>query len=142
MIKKMVSICCVLFLCSGFIQAADEIPLHVVTQQKMITFSVEVANTRKLIGQGLQHRKSLAKNKGMLFVFPYQGEHGFWMKNTHISLDIIFIDSNFNIVHIEKNTTPLTQTGIGRGVVSQYVLEINAGLSDQYGFEIGNKIIF
>ena len=145
MIKKTLCLLfCLLFcLLTLTSQAADTIPLKIFTQQqKLISFEVEVANTKKQIRKGLQHRESLPKKKGMLFIFPTLKPHAFWMLNTKISLDILFIDDQYRIVHIVKNTIPLKQKDIGRFVPSLYVLEINAGLSDEYGIELGDLVLF
>ncbi len=76
----------------------------------------------------------------MLFVFEEEGPHSFYMKNTLIPLDIIFIDKDLKIVSIQRNASPLDESGIPSGGPVQYVLEINAGLSDLWGLGVGDHI--
>ena len=66
----------------------------------------------------------------------------FYMKNTEFPLDIIFVNKNFEVVNIQKNTVPFSKTSLSSGAPAQYVLEVNAGLSDQWNLEPGDKIYF
>ncbi len=88
---------------------------------------VEVVTTPSLRAQGLMHRKSLPKNQGMLFVFPSNTIQPFHMKNTFITLDMIHINANMEIVGIISNTKPLTSTTYQIDAPSMYVLEVNGG---------------
>lgn len=109
-------------------------------------FSVEVAkddNSRQI---GLSGRNSLDQNKGMVFLFDKKGKYSFWMKNTLIPLDIIFIDED-KIVHIAKNAKPEKDiVGTLPIYTTPYeadkVLEINGGLSDKYKFKNGDTVTF
>jgi hypothetical protein len=69
-------------------------------------FKVEIADTPEKRRAGLMHRVSLPENQGMLFVFEKPGIYGFWMKNTLIPLDIIWLDENFKVVYIKENVQP------------------------------------
>lgn len=101
---------------------------------------IELALTDYEIQTGLMYRKSLGKTEGMLFVFEEEAPHSFYMKNTLIPLDIIFIDESLKIVHIHRNADPLNESGIPSEGPVQYVLEINAGLSDLWQLGVGDSI--
>jgi uncharacterized membrane protein (UPF0127 family) len=106
-------------------------------------FSVEVSSKPDEIERGLMFRQRLGNGSGMLFIFNRDDNHPFWMKNTLMPLDIIWIDGSGRIVFIAKDVQPCG-TGacrlISPGVVSRYVLEINGGLSDIYGFSNGDEV--
>ena len=89
---------------------------------------------------GLMYRKKLDTNKGMLFIFDDIRVRSFYMKNTYIPLDIIYIDSNNIILSIIKNAEPLNQKSLPSEGPVKYVLEINAGLSDLWDLQSGDKI--
>lgn len=106
-------------------------------------FSVEIAETQSERQYGLMNRDHLDPDKGMLFVFEEEGYHCFWMKDTLIHLDIIWINSSQNIVYIARNAQPCTLgfcPTIDPGENASYVLEINGGLSDKYDINVGDKV--
>lgn len=107
-----------------------------------ITVNAEVADTPAKSTQGLMYRKHLGEFKGMLFFFPIEQELTFWMKNTLIPLDIIFIDSNNTIVKIHQaepcKSDPCTKYSSGNPSV--YVLEVNKGFAEKYNIEEGYKV--
>jgi uncharacterized membrane protein (UPF0127 family) len=108
-------------------------------------FTVELARTPEEQSRGLMERLSLAKDSGMLFVFPNDGVYSFWMKNTQIPLDIIWLDSNRSIVFIKRNAQPCGTeecSTINPGKNAKYVLEVNAGVSDRIGLKEGDKASF
>jgi len=107
-----------------------------------VSFKVEVARTPGERERGLMFRQSLPENHGMLFIMPREEVQYFWMKNTLIPLDIIFIDSNMRIVGIIENTEPLSTKTLTIGKPSKYVLEINAGLAKKYLLSEGSRITF
>ena len=106
------------------------------------TFDVEISDSTVERAQGLMFRKMLDDNSGMLFIFPNSDKHSFWMKNTFIPLDIIWIDENLEIVYIHENVQPCKEVcnSITPDKDAKYVLEINAGLLEKYGIEIGEKV--
>jgi len=110
--------------------------------QSLHTFEVELATTDEERARGLMFRKDMPEDYGMLFVFRNDADHTFWMKNTYIPLDMIFIDANLNVVGVHQNATPLSEDSISVGKKSRYVLEINAGLSDKYGIIENTKAVF
>lgn len=104
------------------------------------TIDIEVANTDFKRAQGLMWRRSMAENQGMLFLFPNPEFQSFWMKNTYISLDIIYVGADRRIVNIAKNTTPFSEEGVPSEGLAQFVVEVVAGFSDKYGIKAGDKI--
>lgn len=106
-------------------------------------FDVEIAITPEERARGLMFRENLDDNRGMLFIFEEEDIHPFWMRNTLIPLDIIWIDSNNKVVFISRNTQPCGETCpiIEPDEQSIYVLEINAGISERIGLDIGNELI-
>ena len=106
------------------------------------SFQVEIADTPAKREMGLQYRKDLAADRGMIFLFPNESQQTFWMKNTPISLDMIFINRDRKIVGIVEQATPFTLDSRSVDGVSQYVLEINGGLAQKYGFKKGDSVRF
>ena len=116
--------------------------INVSIYNKNITFNVEVAKTIEERRIGLMYRKKLLNNEGMLFIFPREKIIQLWMKNTYISLDVIFISENKVIVDIKKNMEKLSKTIVKSKVKSRYALEFNAGLINKLDIEIGDKVLF
>lgn len=105
-------------------------------------FTVELAITPDEQSRGLMFREQMDKDRGMLFVFKNEGIHSFWMKNTMIPLDIIWIDSNSKVVFISKDVQPCKSVScptINPQASAMYVLEINAGISDQIDLNVGDQ---
>jgi uncharacterized membrane protein (UPF0127 family) len=108
-----------------------------------VAFQVEIADTPAKREMGLQYRRELALNRGMLFLFPEERQHTFWMKNTPIPLDMIFIGRDQRVVGIVENAVPFSlDSRTVAGAPSQFVLEINGGLSRRYGFKPGDSVHF
>jgi len=107
-----------------------------------INLDIEVAKNESERMKGLMDRFSLPDNAGMLFIFEREEPRSFWMKNTYISLDIIYINSNKEIVSIQKYAQPRTTSSIPSEMPAMYVLEVNAGFADKYGLKPGDKIEF
>ena len=104
-------------------------------------FDVELALTSKEKKQGLMFRDYLGKNKGMLFVFVTEEEYGFWMKNTLIPLDIIWLNEDKKVVFISKNNQPCKNdecSTINPDKKAKYVLELNGGTTDKIGLEVSD----
>jgi len=106
------------------------------------TFNIEIADDEYQTQTGLMNRKSMKNSNAMLFIFPDMQMRAFYMKNTLIPLDIIYLDNNKTIVSIQKNAKPLDETSLPSGFPAQYVLEINGGLSQQLNIEVGDKMSF
>lgn len=110
------------------------------SDHKTTSFLVELADSDAERSQGLMCREAMADNKGMLFAFPDNAERSFWMKNTIIPLDIIYVDAKGKIVSIQKNAVPYDRTPLPSYGKAVAVLEINAGLSDRLHIKVGDKI--
>lgn len=124
-------------------QKEGELQIHSqVTDSLLAKLDIEFAETDYEVQTGLMYRESMEENQGMLFIFSEASVHSFYMKNTTIPLDIIFIDENLKIASFQKNTIPLNESGLTSQVPIQYVLEINSGLSDQWNLAVGNRVSF
>ena len=105
-----------------------------------ISLDIEIADNDEERMRGLMYRQSLPENSGILFMFTNDDPRSFWMKNTLISLDIIFISSEKKIVSIQKYTQPQSTYAIPSEKPAMYVLEVNARFTDKYGINPGDKI--
>ena len=105
-------------------------------------FTFEVCTDETERARGLMFRKELAANRGMVFVFPVEREHAFWMKNTYIPLDMLFVSKDLTIVGVLENVTPLTETRRTVGKPSTYVVELAGGVAQRAGIRAGDKIRF
>ena len=103
---------------------------------------VELAENRDEILQGLMYRRSMDDSKGMLFIFPQEEPQSFWMKNTVIPLDIIYVNSKMEIVKIFKNTVPFSEKSLPSEKPATYVVEVIGGYTDKYGIREGDLISF
>jgi uncharacterized protein len=103
-------------------------------------FKVEVVRQETDRNRGLMFRRKLAKDHGMLFDYDPPQLVGFWMKNTYIPLDIIFIGADGRIIRIAANTTPHSLEHIPSGGPTRGVLEINGGLSAKLGIKAGDRV--
>ncbi|WP_193142132.1 MULTISPECIES: DUF192 domain-containing protein [unclassified Meridianimarinicoccus] len=104
------------------------------------SFSVEVADDRQERATGLMHRESLPRSAGMLFVYEHPQRVSFWMRNTLIPLDMIFVGDDGRVRRIHQNAIPLDETGIPGGDDIFAVLEINGGLSGVLGLAPGTEM--
>ena len=103
-------------------------------------FSVEVADDAAERAKGLMNRDSLPRSAGMLFAYDHPQLVAFWMKNTLIPLDMIFMDETGRVTHVHENAVPLDETTIPGGENVQFVLEINGGLSAALGIGVGSEL--
>jgi len=106
------------------------------------TLDIEIAETEFETQTGLMYRKSMEKHQGMLFIFPDERLHAFYMKNTEIPLDLIFIKNDLTIASFQENAKPFDESPLPSQVPIQYVLEVNAGLAQEWLLEVGDKIVF
>ena len=106
------------------------------------TIDIEIADSDYERQTGLMYRKTMEENHGMLFIFPQEEYQSFYMRNTQIPLDIIYLNSELEIVSIQKNAKPLSEDSLPSEAPAQYVLEISAGLSDQWNLEPGDKVSY
>jgi len=121
-------------------RAASVQPLEIATKSGVQVFSVEMATTEEEKTTGLMYRKELPDGKGMLFDFTPAQEVSMWMKNTFISLDMIFIRADGRILRIAENTEPQSTRIISSGGLAKGVLEVIAGTAKKYGIEPGDRV--
>lgn len=114
--------------------------LHIVTQNGRYTFTVEIADTPDKRSQGLMFRESMAEDAGMLFTFERDQIASFWMKNTEIPLDMLFIARDGRIADMHRNAQPHSLRSIRSKMPVFAVLEINAGLTSRLGIRVGDRI--
>ena len=112
------------------------------TGGRKVAFRVEVAVTPEEHARGLMYRSQLADDAGMIFVFEEPSIQRFWMKNTLIPLDMIFIGKDRKIVGVVENAAPETESERMVGAPSQYVLEIGGGLAARLGIHRGEAVDF
>lgn len=110
--------------------------------EKSVTVRVEVAAREKERNLGLMYRRKLDPDAGMLFVYHSEAVHSFWMKNTYISLDLIFIGANKRVVGMIERTTPLSLESLKVDVPSRFILEVNAGFVDRHKIREGSRVVF
>jgi uncharacterized membrane protein (UPF0127 family) len=102
--------------------------------------NIEIADDEYQTQTGLMYRKSMKDDQAMIFIFDDEIQRAFYMKNTQFDLDIIFISSDRKVVSIQKNAKSLDLTSLPSEGPAQYVLEVNAGLSDTWTLESGDSV--
>ncbi|KGF70235.1 hypothetical protein LL06_06260 [Hoeflea sp. BAL378] len=116
----------------------DAEPLVITTRSGEVSFSVELAVTPQTRASGLMHRQSMDADHGMLFRFDQTRQVLMWMKNTPLSLDMLFIDDDGTIVGIAEGTTPFSEAIVASPGPVRYVLELNAGTAKRDGIAVGD----
>tara|TARA_B100000214_G_scaffold128223_1_gene91176 strand:+ start:50 stop:559 length:510 start_codon:yes stop_codon:yes gene_type:complete len=106
-----------------------------------IEFSVLIAESNKDRRQGLMHIEFMEENQGMLFLFNPPRRVSMWMRNTPMSLDILFINRNGEVINMEENTTPYSTKALSSGGTIRWVLEINGGLAKKMGIKTGDLVL-
>ena len=126
---------------AGGLAAQQLQELKITSKNGAHIFGVELAVTPEEQARGLMYRKELPEGQGMLFDF-HQEQPGvsFWMKNTYIPLDMIFIRSDGRILRIAENTTPLSDRVISSGGAARGVLEVIAGTARKFGIAPGDRV--
>ena len=112
------------------------------TGKQLIKIDIEIADDEYQRQLGLMNRQSMDEMKGMIFIFPEERYQSFWMLNTLFSLDMLFINSNKEIVTIHKNTKPLSEQSYPSSKPSRYVLEVNAGFCERHNIREGDKVFW
>ena len=102
--------------------------------------NIEIADNDERRTTGLMFRDKMEESQGMLFIFDSETPQAFWMKNTIIPLDIIFVNSKMEIVKIQRNAEPYSEKSLPSEKPAQYVVEVNAGYCDKLGIKEGDKI--
>ncbi len=140
--------------CAGFPPREDtssldngqSLPLGTVTvttaEGHLVKYTVEVADSDPERMRGMMFRKSIDPQAGMLFLFDLEERQAFWMKNTYVSLDIVFIGADWRIAGIVPNAEPLSSKLLYVNKPSRFVLEIAAGESEKWGFSQGDVVEF
>ena len=119
--------------------------LGTITTPNGVTIFIEIADSPDTRAQGLMFRHSMAPDRGMLFLFPEQGDHAFWMKNTLISLDMLWLDNTGTIIHLQQNVPICTRQDDGcprykSPQKSHQVLELNAGVAEKLDLVVGSQL--
>lgn len=139
------------FIVNNFITNEPKVEYYSFTKEGELTFTdslgalkakidLEIADTEYERQLGLMNRKEMKENEGMLFIFPRQDYQSFWMRNTLISLDIMFVNDQKKIVTIHKGTKILSDTSYPSTEPSIYVVETLAGFTDRHNIQVGDKI--
>ena len=129
-------------LAAGPARADDLKTLEIASKTGVHVFAVEIADTDATREKGLMDRKSLPEGQGMLFDFKDEQEVGFWMHNTYIPLDMIFIRGDGTIARIAENTVPLSERIVPSGARVLAVLEVIGGTARKLGIAPGDKVAF
>jgi len=103
------------------------------------SFALEIADDNAERQMGLMHRQNMPPDHGMIFVFPEESMRNFWMKNTHIPLDILFLDKTGKVISIRK-LEPLNEKGVSSIFPAQYAIELNQGAAEKAGIRVGETI--
>ena len=125
---------------TGTAASSDLNTLEIVSKSGVHVFSVEIADTDEQRARGLMFRKELPEGTGMLFDFKVEQEVGFWMQNTYVPLDMIFIRRDGRILRIAENTEPLSTRSIPSGGRVLAVLEVIAGTARKLGIAPGDVV--
>jgi uncharacterized protein len=124
----------------GRVAAADLQSLEIASKSGVHVFAVELASTPEEQAKGLMYRRQLPEGQGMLFDFHREQPTSFWMKNTYIPLDMIFIRGDGRILRIAENTMPLSEALVPSGGPVRAVLEVNAGTAKKLGIAPGDRV--
>ena len=126
---------------AGSLAKFDRGSVTIKSGEKLHAFSVELALTPRQQEQGLMFRRHLDADAGMLFVYSRPAPISMWMKNTHIPLDMLFIDVSGKIVKIAERTVPMSETVIAPDGPVRGVLELNAGTASRLGLRPGDRVM-
>lgn len=119
-----------------------ELTIFKASDSTQVLLDIEIADTDFDIQTGLMYRNSMKKNQGMLFVFEDERERFFYMKNTKIPLDLIYISADTTIVSFQKNAKPFDESSLPSNAPAKFVLEVNAGLVDTWRIAVGDSLKF
>jgi uncharacterized membrane protein (UPF0127 family) len=124
----------------GTVAAQDLQPLEIASKNAVHIFGVEMAVTPEEQAKGLMFRRELPEKQGMLFDFHREQPISFWMKNTYIPLDMIFIRADGRILRIAESTTPLSEALVPSGGPVRAVLEVIGGTAKKLGIAPGDRV--
>ncbi|KAF6246244.1 hypothetical protein C6990_10205 [Nitrosopumilus sp. b3] len=123
----------------------DIATLSIDSDSTTIVIDVEIADDLQEQIIGLMFRSSLDWNDGMLFVYESEKKRSFWMKNTLIPLDLLFVDTNFRIIDIKENVQPCLSDPCPNyvsNIAAKYVLEVNAGFTNMNNIKVGDLVMW
>lgn len=109
-------------------------------QDSLTSIEVAVADDDKERSQGLMDVRDMPSDKGMLFIFEENEPRSFWMANTPLTLDIIFVNEEYEIVRIHRNAKAYSEKNFESGEPAKYVIETNGGFSISHDIQVGNKV--
>ena len=118
----------------------EQVPLTITSGKRVHRFTVEIARTHEEQGYGLMNRSELAPDRGMIFPYDPPRNVAFWMKNTLIPLDMIFVRADGSIANIAANTVPLSLESVPSDGPVKAVLEIAGGRAAELGIKAGDKV--
>ena len=125
---------------AGRLAAAELQPLEIASKSGVHVFAVEMATTPEEQAKGLMFRRELPEGQGMLFDFQREQPTSFWMKNTYVALDMMFIRADGRILRIAENTVPLSEALVSSGGPVRAVLEVVAGTAKKLGIAPGDRV--
>jgi uncharacterized membrane protein (UPF0127 family) len=133
-------VACFVLAAAGRSEAAGQSTLEIVSKNGVHAFAVELATNDDERSRGLMFRKELPEGRGMLFDFEHEAPVAFWMHNTYIPLDMIFIRSDGSILRIAENTEPMSDRLIPSGGAVRAVLEVIGGTARKFGIAPGDRV--
>ena len=110
------------------------------SEDPIVQLDIELADDEESRVKGLMYRQEMKEEQGMLFIMEANEPQSFWMLNTYISLDIIYVGADKRIVSIQRNTTPKSTDPVPSGAPAKYVLEVVAGYADRHGLQVGDRL--
>jgi len=110
--------------------------------QLKASFRIEIVESEEEVVRGLKYRENLDDDAGMFFIFEYPDLYDFWMQDTYLPLDMLFIASDGTLNEIHENAVPFSEERIHPTKIHQYVLEIKAGLGKKYNLQSGDKVLW
>jgi len=125
---------------NGVAASGDWFTAIVVSASGDHAFTVEIADDEDEQRRGLMFRRALAEDAGMLFLYDREQPLSYYMRNTYVSLDIIYINADGRIVSIARDTEPLSEESLPSGAPSIAVLEVVAGTSARLNFAVGDEV--
>jgi uncharacterized membrane protein (UPF0127 family) len=138
--KSVLAAFAVALMSASGVQACSASSVYIKGDWGQARFSVELADDASERAQGLMHREYMASAAGMLFVYEKPQTLSFWMRNTLIELDMLFIDSRGVVQYIHHRAQPLDETPILGGDDLTHVLEINGGMAEKLGIDVGSVL--
>jgi len=117
-----------------------ELTFYSENNEQLVRIDIEIADNEYERQLGVMKRKTMKEKEGMLFIFPDETMRSFWMRNTFISLDMIFVNANKEIVTIHKNTRTVSDQSYPSSAPAIYVVEVVSGFTDKFNIKEGDKI--